>query len=79
MHGTAPEHANLDKVNPRAVGLSGKMMLCYLGWIEAADLILKGMDGAIGGKTMAYDFARLMFANSIEFTLKKKYVSWKLL
>ncbi|MBI2809012.1 MAG: NADP-dependent isocitrate dehydrogenase [Planctomycetes bacterium] len=59
-HGTAPKYANLDKVNPGSVVLSGEMMLRYLGWIEAADLIIKGMDGAIGAKTVTYDFARLM-------------------
>ncbi len=59
-HGTAPKYANLDQVNPGSVILSGEMMLRYLGWIEAADLILKGMDGAIGKKTVTYDFARLM-------------------
>ncbi len=59
-HGTAPKYANLDKVNPGSVILSGEMMLRYLGWIEAADLIIKGMDGAIGSKTVTYDFARQM-------------------
>jgi len=59
-HGTAPKYANLDKVNPGSVILSGEMMLRYMGWIEAADLIVKGMDGAIGSKTVTYDFARLM-------------------
>jgi len=59
-HGTAPKYANLDKVNPGSVVLSGEMMLRYMGWIEAADLIIKGMDGAIGSKTVTYDFARLM-------------------
>ncbi len=59
-HGTAPKYANQDKVNPGSVVLSGEMMLRYLGWAEAADLILKGMDGAIAGKTVTYDFARLM-------------------
>jgi isocitrate dehydrogenase len=59
-HGTAPKYADLDKVNPGSVVLSGEMMLRYLGWIEAADLIIKGMDGAIGSKTVTYDFARLM-------------------
>ena len=49
-HGTAPKYANLDKVNPGSVILSGEMMLRYLGWTEAADLIIKGMDGAIGGQ-----------------------------
>jgi isocitrate dehydrogenase len=59
-HGTAPKYADLDKVNPGSVVLSGEMMLRYLGWTEAADLIIKGMDGAIGSKTVTYDFARLM-------------------
>jgi isocitrate dehydrogenase len=59
-HGTAPKYANQDKVNPGSVVLSGEMMLRYMGWTEAADLILKGMDGAIGSKTVTYDFARLM-------------------
>jgi isocitrate dehydrogenase len=58
-HGTAPRYANQDKVNPGSVILSGEMMLRYLGWVEAADLIIKGMDGAIGAKTVTYDFARL--------------------
>jgi isocitrate dehydrogenase len=59
-HGTAPKYANLDKVNPGSVILSGEMMLRHLGWNEAADLIIKGMDGAIAAKTVTYDFARLM-------------------
>jgi isocitrate dehydrogenase len=59
-HGTAPKYANLDKVNPGSVILSGEMMLRYMGWLEAADLIIKGMDGAIAAKTVTYDFARLM-------------------
>jgi isocitrate dehydrogenase len=59
-HGTAPKYANLDKVNPGSVILSGEMMLRHMGWSEAADLIIKGMDGAIGAKTVTYDFARLM-------------------
>jgi isocitrate dehydrogenase len=59
-HGTAPKYANLDKVNPGSVVLSGEMMLRYLGWTEAADLIIKGMDGAIAAKRVTYDFARLM-------------------
>jgi len=59
-HGTAPKYADLDKVNPGSVILSGEMMLRHLGWIEAADLVLKGMDGAIGARTVTYDFARLM-------------------
>ena len=59
-HGTAPKYANLDKVNPGSVILSGEMMFRHLGWDEAADLILKGVDGAIGAKTVTYDFERLM-------------------
>jgi len=59
-HGTAPKYADLDKVNPGSVILSGEMMLRYMGWTEAADLIIKGMNGAIGAKTVTYDFARLM-------------------
>ena len=59
-HGTAPKYANLDRVNPGSVILSGEMMFRYMGWNEAADLIIKGMDGAIGARTVTYDFARLM-------------------
>ncbi len=59
-HGTAPKYANLDKVNPGSVILSAEMMLRHLGWHEAAELILKGMDLAIGQRTVTYDFARLM-------------------
>lgn len=59
-HGTAPKYANLDKVNPGSMVLSGEMMLRYMGWKEAADLIIKGMNGAIAQKTVTYDFARLM-------------------
>ncbi len=59
-HGTAPKYANLDKVNPGSVILSGEMMLRYLGWTEAADLIISAMDKTIGDKTVTYDFARLM-------------------
>jgi isocitrate dehydrogenase len=59
-HGTAPKYADQDKVNPGSVVLSGEMMLRFMGWTEAADLIVKGMDGAIGSKTVTYDFARLM-------------------
>ena len=59
-HGTAPKYANLDRVNPGSVVLSGEMMFRYLGWTEAADLILKGLNGAIGSKRVTYDFARLM-------------------
>ena len=59
-HGTAPKYANLDKVNPGSVILSGEMMFRHLGWEDVADLINKGMDGAIGAKTVTYDFHRLM-------------------
>src|SRR5437773_7310719 len=59
-HGTAPKYSNLDKVNPGSVVLSGEMMFRYLGWTEAADLIIKGMDGAIASRQVTYDFARLM-------------------
>jgi isocitrate dehydrogenase len=59
-HGTAPKYANQDKVNPGSVILSGHMMFEYMGWQEAADLIIKGLDQAIGAKTVTYDFARLM-------------------
>ncbi len=59
-HGTAPKYANLDKVNPGSVILSGEMMLRYMGWTEAADSIINAMDVAIGNKTVTYDFARLM-------------------
>ena len=59
-HGTAPKYANQDKVNPGSVILSGEMMLRYMGWGEAADLIIKGMDGAISARTVTYDFARQM-------------------
>ncbi|OPZ28649.1 MAG: Isocitrate dehydrogenase (NADP) [Lentisphaerae bacterium ADurb.BinA184] len=59
-HGTAPKYAGQDKVNPGSVILSGEMMLRYLGWAEAADLILRGLERAIAAKTVTYDFARLM-------------------
>ncbi|MBX5481039.1 MAG: NADP-dependent isocitrate dehydrogenase [Myxococcaceae bacterium] len=59
-HGTAPKYADLDKVNPGSVILSGEMMFRHLGWNEAADLIIRGMDRAIAAKTVTYDFARLM-------------------
>ena len=59
-HGTAPKYADKDQVNPGSVILSGEMMLRHLGWDAAADLIIKGMDGAIGAKTVTYDFARMM-------------------
>jgi isocitrate dehydrogenase len=59
-HGTAPKYANKDMVNPGSVVLSGEMMFRYLGWTEVADLILKGLNGAIASKKVTYDFARLM-------------------
>src|SRR5256714_5732585 len=59
-HGTAPQYTNLHKGNPGPVILSGEMMLRHLGWNEAADLVMKGMDGAIAARTVTYDFARLM-------------------
>ena len=59
-HGTAPKYANQDKVNPGSVILSAEMMLRHMHWNEAADLIIKGMDGAISKRTVTYDFARLM-------------------
>ena len=59
-HGTAPKYADLDKVNPGSVILSGEMMFRYMGWDEVADLILKGMRGAVAAKTVTYDFERLM-------------------
>ncbi|HXD74310.1 MAG TPA: isocitrate dehydrogenase (NADP(+)) [Vicinamibacterales bacterium] len=59
-HGTAPKYANLNKVNPGSVILSGEMMFRHMKWTEAADLIVKGMDGAISKKRVTYDFARLM-------------------
>jgi isocitrate dehydrogenase len=59
-HGTAPKYADLDKVNPGSVILSGEMMLRYLGWTEAADAIITAMDKTIGQKTVTYDFARMM-------------------
>ena len=59
-HGTAPKYTDQDKVNPGSVILSGEMMLRYLGWNEAADLIIKAMDASIQNQTVTYDFARLM-------------------
>ncbi len=59
-HGTAPKYADLDKVNPGSVILSGEMMLRYMGWAEAADLIIKGLESAVNAKTVTYDFERLM-------------------
>lgn len=59
-HGTAPKYAGQDKVNPGSVILSAEMMLRYMGWTEAADLLIKGIQGAIQAKTVTYDFERLM-------------------
>ncbi|MDQ6626655.1 MAG: isocitrate/isopropylmalate family dehydrogenase, partial [Verrucomicrobiota bacterium] len=59
-HGTAPKYAGKDMVNPGSVILSGEMMFRYMGWTEAADLIVKGLNGAIASKRVTYDFARLM-------------------
>ena len=59
-HGTAPKYAGLDKVNPSSLALSGEMLLRHIGWTEAADLVMKGIEGAISNKTVTYDFARLM-------------------
>jgi len=59
-HGTAPKYANQDKVNPGSIILSGEMMFRYLGWNEAADAVVRGLEGAIAAKTVTYDFERLM-------------------
>jgi len=59
-HGTAPKYAGQNKVNPGSLILSAEMMLRHLGWTEAADLVVKGMSGAIGAKTVTYDFECLM-------------------
>jgi isocitrate dehydrogenase len=59
-HGTAPKHAGLDRINPGSVILSGVMMLEFLGWQEAADLITKGISAAIADQQVTYDLARLM-------------------
>ena len=59
-HGTAPKYTNLDKVNPGSLILSAELMLRHIGWREAADLIVKGIEKAIAAKTVTYDFARLM-------------------
>ncbi len=63
-HGTAPKYANQDRVNPGSVILSGEMMFRHLGWVEAADLILKGLNGAIASKKVTYDFARQMLGGT---------------
>jgi len=70
-HGTAPKYANLDKVNPGSLTLSGEMMLRYMGWTEAADLVIKGMGDAIGAREVTYDFERLMRAEGIDAKLLK--------
>ena len=59
-HGTAPKYAGLDKVNPSSLALSGEMLLRHIGWAEAADLVIRGIEGAISAKKVTYDFARLM-------------------
>jgi isocitrate dehydrogenase len=59
-HGTAPKYAGQNKVNPGSLILSAEMMLRHMGWVEAADLIIKGVEGAIAAKTVTYDFERLM-------------------
>ncbi len=71
-HGTAPKYADQDKVNPGSVILSGEMMFRHLGWNEAADLIIQGMDKAIGARTVTYDFARLMKLESKEAVTEVK-------
>jgi isocitrate dehydrogenase len=71
-HGTAPKYADLDRVNPGSVVLSGEMMLRHMGWSEAADLILRGMDGAIAGHRVTYDFARLMKAEGVPGAVEVK-------
>ena len=59
-HGTAPKYAGQDKVNPGSLILSAEMMLRHLGWFDAADLLITGIEGAISNKTVTYDFERLM-------------------
>jgi isocitrate dehydrogenase len=71
-HGTAPKYADQDKVNPGSVILSGEMMFRHMGWFEAADRIIKGMDGAIGAHHVTYDFARLMKQEGIGDTVEVK-------
>ncbi len=70
-HGTAPKYAGQDRVNPGSVILSGEMMLRHLGWNEAAELIITGMDGAIGARTVTYDFHRLMVQEGVAAQLLK--------
>ena len=71
-HGTAPKYADQDKVNPGSVVLSGEMMLRYMGWTEAADLILKGMEAAIAAKKVTYDFARQMRQDGVANVVEVK-------
>jgi isocitrate dehydrogenase len=71
-HGTAPKYADLDRVNPGSVILSGEMMFRHLGWNEAAELIIKGMDGAIGAHRVTYDFARMMKQEGVADTVEVK-------
>jgi isocitrate dehydrogenase len=71
-HGTAPKYADLDKVNPGSVVLSGEMMLRHMGWVEAADRVLHGMDGAITHHRVTYDFARLMKADGVTDAVEVK-------
>jgi len=61
-HGTAPKYAGLDKVNPGSMILSGEMMLRHMGWYEAAALVMKGLQAAIGARAVTYDFHRQMLA-----------------
>ena len=70
-HGTAPKYADQDKVNPGSIILSGEMMLRYMGWTEAADLIIAGIDRAIGAKEVTYDFERMMRAEGVDAKLLK--------
>jgi isocitrate dehydrogenase len=71
-HGTAPKYADLDRVNPGSVILSGEMMLRHMGWNEAADLIIRGVDGAIAGHRVTYDFARLMKVEGVADAVEVK-------
>ncbi len=71
-HGTAPKYANQDKVNPGSVILSGEMMLRHMGWVEAADLVIRGMDGAIASHRVTYDFARLMKNEGVKDVVELK-------
>ncbi len=71
-HGTAPKYADQDKVNPGSVVLSGEMMLRHMGWVEAADLVIHGMDGAIASHKVTYDFARLMKNEGVKDVVELK-------